>query len=301
MKHTNYLLGLGLCTLLVGCGDVSSNHKMGTNKNPERSTQGVEGSNGDDNLRSHIHREKGAAVLSYAEEITKTISNTLSDKNYRIVPVMETDSEGSTKNVSTVSQIGRPTVTCGVANTFAGIDARITDCFQKNGDKALWEGFRYASAGEGTWKLVALDSNTEIWFDGRSGMVWSEVKAVAAVSTFNWCKASGNQTDESNIGGVDCNSLADKDSICVGLPTLGIENQIRWRLPTRNDFLQADLNGLRFVHKKETAGVGLWTATMVAGVSGRTDAWIYNSSNGTLSSDKLSTLHSVRCIGAPDR
>lgn len=301
MKHTNSLLGLGLLTLLVSCGDVSSNNKMGTNRNPERSIPGVEGSNGEDNLRSHIHREKGATVISYADEILKTIANDLSIKNYRVIPSMEIDSEGSSKNVTTVTDNGRPTVTCGMADTFSGIDARITDCFQKNGDKALWEGFRFASAGEGTWKLVALDSNTEIWFDGRTGMVWSEVKKLNDVSLFNWCKASGNQEDDSNIGGVDCNSLADKTSICVDSVTTGIGKQIRWRLPTRNDLLQADLNGIRFVHKKETAGTGLWTATMVAGVSGRTDAWIYNSVNGTLLPAPVSSSHSVRCIGTPDR
>lgn len=298
MKYMPALLSLGLLTVLVSCGDVSSNHQQGTNRN-ERTTPGVEGDGSDQGQRSQMHRERGSTVLSYAEEIVKTLGNDLS-KSYHIVPDMETDSEGSSKNVTTVTDNGRPTVTCGIGDTFTGVDARITDCFQKNGDKALWEGFRFASAGEGIWKLVALNPSVEIWLDNRSGMVWSEVKKIGEVSTFNWCKASGNQNDDSNIGGVDCNSLADLTSVCVGLPTAGIGTQIKWRLPTRNDFLQADLNGLRFVHKKEPAG-GLWTATMVAGVTGRTDAWIYNSSNGTLTSDKIANSHSVRCIGAPER
>ena len=297
MKHSSFIVSLGLLTVLVSCGDVSSNNKMGTNNNPERSIPGVGGDNGSDGQRSHIHREKGASVLAYAEEILKTISGDLSTTNYRIVPSMEKDNEGSNSNVTTATQNGRPTVNCGALETFTGVDARITDCFLKNGEKSLWEGYRYGAAGEGTWKLVTLSETTEIWFDGRSGMVWSEVKT----ATSNWCKASGNQDDDSNIGGVNCNELADKQSLCVDLPTPGIGAQIKWRLPTRNDYLQADLNGLRFVLKKETAGTGLWTATLVAGVSGRTDAWIYNSANGTLSSDKIQNAHSVRCIGTPNR
>lgn len=295
MKHSPFIASLGLLTVLVGCGDVSSNHKLGTNNNPERTVQGAEGNNGSDGQRSQIHREKGATVLSYAEEILQTVAGTLSAKNYRIIPSMEKDNEGSSSNVTTVTENGRPNVYCGTGD-FPGVDARITDCFLKNGDKAQWEGFRYAASGEGTWKLVAFSETNEIWFDGRSGMVWSEVKNAA-----NWCKASGNQDDDTNSGGVDCNGLANKESICVGASTPGIGNQIRWRLPTRNDFLQADLNGMRFVLRKETAGAGLWTATLVAGVAGRTDAWIYNSSNGTLTSDKIQNSHAVRCIGTPDR
>lgn len=297
MKHSSFIMSLGLLTVLVSCGDVSSNNKMGTNNSPERSIPGIGGDNGSEGQRSQIHREKGASVLAYSEEILKTISGDLSASNYRIIPSMEKDNEGSTANVTTATQNGRPTVTCGALETFNGVDARITDCFLKNGDKSLWEGYRYGASGEGTWKLVALNETTEIWFDQRSGMVWSEVKTATA----NWCIASGNQEDDSDIGGVNCNELADKQSLCVDLPTTGIGSQIKWRLPTRNDYLQADLNGLRFVLKKETAGTGLWTATLVAGVSGRSDAWIYNSANGTLSSDKIQNAHSVRCIGTPNR
>jgi len=293
----NYFIGLGLIPFIVSCGgDVSSNRKKGNNPAPERSTQTVEGTLGQEYIRSSIHREKGSSVLSYAQEISKTLANDLPIL-YRVIPSMEKDDEGSLKNVTTTSDIGRPTTTCGFGDKFAGIDARITDCFLKNKDKALWEGHRYGAAGEGTWKLVSLSTaGDEIWFDGRTGMVWSELHAKT-----NWCKASGNTENATNSEIIDCNELNDTvsgEEVCVDAVTEGIGTQIKWRLPTRNDFLQADLNGLRSVLKKEGID-GLWTATMKAKVTGRTDAWVYHSTNGTLSSANLSSERQVRCIGVP--
>lgn len=296
----NYFIGLALIPFLVSCGeDVSSNRKKGTPQS-ERYTPAAEGSNGDDNLRSAIHREKGSPVLSYADEIAKTLARDLSVSLYRAIPSMEKDDEGSNKNVTTMTNIGRPSVSCGLGANFAGIDARVTDCFLKNKEKALWEGHRYGASGEGTWKLVSLsaDGKKETWFDGRTGMVWSELHEKA-----NWCKASGNTENMTTTELIDCNNLNDTTSgeeICINAVTEGIGNQIKWRLPTRNDYLQADLNGLRFVLKKE-GDPGLWTATMKAKVAGRTDAWVYHSKDGTLTSSNLATELQVRCIGIPVR
>src|SRR5690606_24728397 len=147
----NYFIGLGLIPFIVSCGgDVSSNRKKGNDPTPERYTPAAEGTQGQEYIRSSIHREKGSSVLSYAQEITKTLSKDLSPSLYRIIPSMEKDDEGSAKNVTTTTNIGRPTSTCGQGDNFAGIDARITDCFLKNKEKALWEGHRYGAAGEGT-------------------------------------------------------------------------------------------------------------------------------------------------------
>jgi hypothetical protein len=275
---------------------------MGQNRS-ERSTQGVEGANGEDNLRSAIHREKGSPVLSYAQEISKVISRNLPEALYRVVPSMAIDDEGSNKNVITINNLGRPSVVCGIDGTFPGIDARITDCFQKNRESAIWEGYRYGAAGEGTWKLVSLTSDgEEIWFDGRTGMVWSDLrKKDNGVNVFNWCKASGNTENDTSSEVIDCGILNDQtEQLCVDAVTPGLGDQIKWRLPTRNDYLQADLNGARFVLKKENTQ-GVWTATMRAGVIGRTEAWVYNSKDGTLFGGNLTSDRQVRCIGAPIR
>ena len=296
------ILMTGLLSLLAGCGaDVSSNHKQGTNKTPTTIIQGVSGSNeSNEIIRSAIHREKGSVILSYKDEITKTFANDLSPALYRAIPLLNHDNEGSSSNVTTVAAIGRPTVTCGVTGTFTGIDARMNDCSQKNGSKAMWEGFRYGASGESTWVLVMrMDDGTEVWLDSRTGMVWSDiVKKDDGTKTFNWCKASGNL--ESGVGSVDCKAIGDLESLCEGASLYNLGTQVSWRLPTRNDFLQADLNGVRFVLKAETNS-GLWTATMRAGATSFDEAWLYASKEGILSGAKLSEAHSVRCIGAPVR
>lgn len=295
-----YFSTLVMLTFLVSCGeDVSSNRRKGST-GQERNRSEVSGAGGTDGTRSQIHRVKAAPVLSYAEEIARTLNNTLSDVLYRIRPDMEIDDEGSLANVLTVSNLGRPTVNCGTGTNLAGIDSRITDCFQKNGNSALWEGSRYGAAGEGIWKLVSRTPEREIWLDMRTGMIWSDVMKIESSTSFNWCQASGNTENDTPTATIDCNALAAGVSVCVGANDPDINVNVRWRLPTRNDFLQADINGARFVLKPESS-LGLWTATMKAGVTGRTDAWIYKSADGTLISDNLSGKHHVRCIGAPVR
>lgn len=286
-----------LCLLgsLVGCNEVGKK-----TLNPiDQVTEGAQPES--DSIRSSMHREKGAAVLTYAEEITKTITNDLPEVSYRRVPDMEKDDEGTDgANVSTRTALGRPQVTCGAAGTFSGVAARIQDCLQKNGDKATWNGSNNGSSGEGTWQLVArLDNTKEIWMDARTGMVWSDIMNNGdLVSEFNWCKASGSEASATATATVDCNTLAAGESVCVNAVLDDIGDQIQWRLPTRNDFLQADIDGARFV--LERAGTnGLWTATLKAGVAGRNEAWVYQTSNGTLMSGELSTTRQVRCIGAP--
>jgi hypothetical protein len=281
--------------LLAGCGeDVSSNRRLGENTTPDRTTPEL-GSEGSDFLHSHIHREKGSTVLTYAEEIRKTLANDLPATLYRLIPLIEKDDEGSSQNVITLDEIGRPNTDCGTG-TFSGIDARITDCFQKNAEKALWEGVRYGASGEGTWKLISRNSSKEIWLDAETGMVWSYL----IPSSMNWCKASGNSESLTPTTTVDCSTLGAQVSACVGASLSEMADQVKWRLPTRNDYLQADLNGLRFVLNREN-NPGLWTATIRGTSSGRSEAWIYSSKEGTLLSDKLENEKQVRCIGVPVR
>lgn len=286
---------------LASCQDVSSNRRQGQNRSPERSNPEL-GTEGRDEVRSQIHREKGSPVLSYAEEIQKTLSNDLSDRLYRVVPDMDKDDEGSFRNVITMNDLGRPTVNCGVGSAFSGIDARITDCFQKNGNRSIWEGEKFGAAGEGLWKLVSLNGiGKEIWLDGRTGMVWSYLRINSEEkNTFNWCKASGNDENQTTTATVDCNELAEGESLCAREELSEVGAQVKWRLPTRNDYLQGDLNGLRFVLAKESEQ-GLWTATLRASAEGRTQAWVFRTSEGTLTGAALSSEHHVRCIGTPSR
>ena len=297
MNLKTLIISTSLLGFITACGDdVSSNRKMGK---PTQDTQAVE--NGTKNqITSFIHRERGATVLSSLEEASRIISNNL-PVTYRTIPLMEKDDEGSRSNVLTRSDLGRPTVTCGLGTAFSGIDSRIADCFQKNTDKALWQGQLYGSSGEGDWKLVSrTEDGAELWLDNRTGLVWSDVVKTADKSSFNWCMASGNDDLPSSVATVDCNDLMDQTRVCQDLVIEGLAQNVKWRLPTRNDFLQADINGARFVLKSENSS-GLWTATMRAKATGRTEAWVYHSSEGTLSGAPLSSERQVRCIGAAIR
>lgn len=290
---------LFLLTFLVSCEDLASNRPKRTVDPNKPTITAIEG-NGSTQIRSHMHRERGVPVLSSAEEILKTISNQLPGL-YRIVPLMDKDNEGSTQNIITRTRLGRPIAECGVGPNFTGIDARITDCFQKNTTTALWDGLTLGAAGEGIWKLVSktLDGK-EIWFDGRTGMVWSHIITLEQVSAFNWCQASGNTQDDSMTEIINCRVLGDMQSLCDGNSLAGLEGQVKWRLPTRNDFLQADLNGLRFVLIPENQK-GLWTATMRASSKTNSEAWVYDSTEGTLFAGTLNDSRQVRCIGASVR
>lgn len=291
MKKSSYLVVLALFSL-VSCGqDVSSNKKKGS-PNTVRDTSEATADQSVETIRSHIHREKGAPILSSSDEIKKSFTGGLA-ATYRKIPLMEKDNESAS---TTVTSLGRPTTTCGVG-TFASINERIKDCISSNSNSSEWNGEKNGSAGESKWQLVMRSSdNKEIWLDSRTGMVWSDLIQTDTAKIFNWCKASGNT--QANKGSVDCENIGEQVNLCDLADKL--DGQIVWRLPTRNDFLQADINGLRFVLKKET-DTGLWTATLKAGASNFSEAWLYSSKEGTLISGKLSEEHQLRCIGVPRR
>lgn len=284
-----------ILTTLVGCGEeVSSNHKIGERNNRPETTTPELGTNSSSTLLSQIHREKGSAILTYAQEISSIIAGNLSDTLYRVIPSITQDDEGSVANVTTVNDLGRPNVSCGSGADFSGINARIADCSSKNGERATWRGLLNGAAGEGNWKLVSLNDNRENWLDERTGLVWSYLS-----SQVNWCQASGNTENASALNTVDCAQASASLSICAGATLQDLpDTQIEWRLPTRGDFLQADLNGLRFVLSQES-DTGLWTATIRAASQGRSEAWVYHSKDGTLTAAGLTTERQVRCVGAP--
>lgn len=295
MKPTLTLIILGLITTLVSCSDnVASNSKPGNPVSPTTTTPTIEA---DQFIRSHINRSRGAAVISYVEETNFILANSLPTA-YRVVPDKELDDEGTDEaNIVTRETLGRPQVVCGVG-TFENITARISDCSAKNGATALWSGTQNGASGEGDWQLVAkTDGNKELWFDARTRMIWSDEINLSGITTFNWCQAAGNDQNATETSVVDCNATAQGISVCHNLVMEEIGTQVEWRLPTRNDYLQADLDGLRFV-LRSTSTTGYWTATLKANVVGRSEAWKYQST-GTLTTGNLTTTTAVRCVGVP--
>lgn len=270
-----------ILTTLVSCGeDVGSRRGSPTIDLP---TLGGNGS-----AISQIHRNRGLNVLTTSTEITLITTNAL-PAGYRTIPLMAIDDEGSNgKNVSTRTGLGRPAVDCGNTSG-ATLSARIAECSTLNPGTSTWNGAANGASGESTWRLVAKSAMGEVWQDSRTGHLWSDI-----VATTNWCNASGNNLQEANAS-VNCQTLGTNFS-CVGKSIMGL-SRVSWRLPTRNDFLQGDLNGLRFV-LREADTTGFWTATMDSSSANRSEAWVYQQKQGILEKDSLTNDHQVRCIGA---
>ncbi len=240
--------------------------------------------------RSQIPREKGSPVLSYAEEIQKTLAGSLPVNLYRLVPEQEKDDESASL---TVQSLGRPLVDCGGGTSFATITARIADCVQKNSDRATWDGTRFGVAGDGNWNLVAKTEAGEFWLDSLTKLIWSPI-----LTPTNWCRASGNAQGIGAGATVDCQTGAGGTPSCDDGALDVVGTSVRWRIPTRNDFLQADLNGLRSVLVKEADGTGLWTGTVRSSSTDRREAWVYQSKEGILTSDAMTATKPLRCIGS---
>ena len=235
---------------------------------------------------SQIFRSAGTQGLTTSEASAKILANTL-ENFYRTIPDMAQDDEKYTTVMT------RPVVSCGLGSTFSGTESRIRDCAVQNNNSATWLSVNYGEAGEGTWKLVAYNQNTnkEIWKDMNTGLLWSDI-----IVSANWCKASGNIQGVQGDITVNCQELSENTSFCANY-SLSDGPTVKWRLPTRNDFLQADLNGARFILKAGDNAIEFWTATVNSRSLGRSEAWAYSYGQGLISSQSLTASKQIRCVG----
>jgi len=237
-------------------------------------------------IRSHLHRSTGTTILTSQGE---TAAAAALPVGYDEIPNLEQSDDGMSGD--SVIRAKRPVAECGLDASLKTMPQRLRDCATKNPNQSEWKGVANATAGEGTWKLVAraLD-NQEIWLDETTGFMWSYV----ITTTSNWCQAAGNTQGPIREGGLDCSQLHDSITRCEGAALLGIPaSEIAWRLPSRNDYLQADLNGARFVLPR--SNVAVWTATVSS--ADRESAWSIVPQSGLLSAQTRSTTMGVRCLG----
>lgn len=283
MKYQSLIAITLFSTILVGCNDdIAANRKERINQEAASETIIVV---------SGIHRNRGTTPLSYNAENSIYSEGTTIHR----VPDMTLHDDGVDKKNVTFAT--RPTVPCGLAS-LKTLSSKIADCALtgKNGDAATWNGTLNAGSAEGIWQLVTFSSDPdgtyEIWLDKKTGMLWSDV----IKKTENWCAASGNSDAVSDIIGISCTDAGVGSNFC-GLLLYPELKSVNWRLPTRNDYLQADLDGIRFVVKRGTDAN--WTATISTSTDTviRTKAWTYNMTYGTLVADLVTANHHVRCIG----
>lgn len=284
-------------------------------------------------MGSMMFRDLSTSQITIDDEIS-TINYAI---GYREVPNPGLDDEGPFSTDCTIStnvnypcsrivKATRPSITCGTnQNT---ISDRIADCLFNN-PTATWNGASNGTSGEGVWKLVTYTGTHEVWQDQRTNLLWSDV----VISSANWCRASGAGITPEPAAVTICDQPANQDqvapeSVCYEhssrqpVPALG-ENwatgvyhsakggmgrtatptspSVRWRLPTRNDFMLADLNGLRSV--VPTVSANFWTATPSA--SHRNRAFWYGGESGwiTTTTSSANAVRSqnnrVRCVGRP--
>lgn len=279
MKSVTLLVFL---SLFAACNDASKGNRPLINA----STGAQVSSNA--TIRSQLHRVRATEILSTTQETSAAESLPVGYDN--IPNIFEADDGFGTDSRSVVHATHSGN-SCGIGTQFATIKDRIANCESLNLGQASWKGSANGNSGEGNWTLVARNvDGKEIWLDETTNYVWSDVVAEAT----GWCDASGNTQGLADGGVVDCHVLGTR-SLCANSALPGIpESQVSWRLPTRGDFLQADLDGARFV-LRNVSTMSFWSATVNG--TNRDEAWAILQSTGALSSVSRAEGRAVRCIG----
>jgi hypothetical protein len=272
------------------------------------------------------HRNKAGTQSVLSEDFSTTAPNG------RLVAQVKDDDGGNGTNVNKFDRTGLKV--CGTNAPHDTLAEKIADCALRNDGssgvaKSGWAGTD-GNAGEGNWTLVqVLDTDgtpaadgtacgtasacSEVWRDDRTGLLWSD-RVSDETTDINWCKASG--ANSGTICANTANQPASPESLCAegGTPARTIDAafngakggfrlstgsiNVRWWLPTRADWMQAEENGIRFV-LPNIAG-DFWTSTTDSS-DPNNKAWIYkNSSNaggGFETSSMTGVNISTRCIG----
>lgn len=258
-----------LCFMtLLACTDAADNER-----GPGKRVTNAPGATPQINtaLRTQSYRDKGAKQIGYNEFI-KLVKDNSNDLAYRLIPRMDIDNDAAV-NINTSDHNN-----CGLADAFDTIRSKINNCAQQNPNTAQWNGRVNGNSGEGNWSLVYnKDDKDVVWLDESTGLLWS-----TPVGPAEWKEASGVE-------------VAEDEFVCGSLELLSAN--VKWMLPTRNEFLQADLNGARFVLPGQAETI-FWTATRVPQTA---QAWGIIQETGELIKRPTNTALAVRCVGVPIR
>lgn len=287
MKFQGFITILATAMILTGCNEDMASNRSSSPYRPPIVTE-------PSGVFSGIHREKGTNPITYISEIKIDSTNV----NLRRIPDMRLDDDGGDE-VNVILLKIRPSNLCGFDPKMSMLE-KIADCFAKNSAATtIWNGTLNAGSAESTWKLVMMAEkdggsvNYEIWIDQRTGMLWSEIFSEDG----NWCEASGSDLQLADNVGIDCGIAGKGRSLCTKNDLVELP-KVSWRLPTRHDYLQADIDGIRFVLPRGSNTY--WTATTSSDVTKRDKAWTYNMTTGTLVAELMNTTRHVRCIGTPN-
>jgi hypothetical protein len=240
-------------------------------------------------------RDFGTAVLTLMQEALAPNSS-----GYRVAPVAE-DGELRLEAKLLMENFDAD---CGQTGS---VSNRILDCRGEYSASATWVGSTEGLYAETTWTLVTRDTAAQIaiWKDNGSGYLWT-TKIATDVS---FCQAAG--VDGTSYT-VNCNSNnADKLTYCsensgftydtgvaAKLGNLSVSSgKVMWRLPTRADFLKAELDGLRYVLPMAETD-NFWSANTWSVDAG--SIWTFSGS-GVLTTTEITNLTSdVICVGVEE-
>lgn len=265
---------------------------------------------------SNMYRDTATTQMNLAFE--KSTSSYAS--GYRDIPDVYKDDDGHWDSAQGCSGAGalnqtctkivkstRPTTPCGVGAGLNTINLRIADCLTLNPLTSMWSASTNGISGEANWKLVTLVGGKEVWRDERTGFLWGD-----HLNADNWCRASGNGQADGICNGNTASMCAEGGTLSPaiagedwangvydlakgGMGATGSSNSpsVRWRLPTRNDLMQAEIDGIRFVLPNLTY---YWSATIFS--NSRDSAWTFLSFNaGGFQNALRSDNNPVRCLG----
>jgi hypothetical protein len=265
--------------LIASCGPVA-NQNVVSQQNIDNGDDPVLATK-DEIIKSQMNRGKGTTVVSQADIRIKTKELKkayLPDGHSEIPTSMTLESNVVSINYSQYDR------NCGItSNSETKLGDRISDCnkiYNLGLDvKASWSSQLYGVAGEGNWSLVSVSINEDIknivWYDLTTKLLWShnlgQRNFEEAATTLGRACAVFQESNEYSL-----------DS-----------NFVTWRLPTRADFLQADINGSRYV--LNNTDKEYWTATQ----NTVNTAWTINQSTGNSTSVELTDTRAVRCVGIP--
>lgn len=127
---------------------------------------------------------------------------------------------------------GAPPLSCG---TNGSVRERIADCATRRSSSGTRGGFE--------WRLVThVPEGSEVWRDEATGLVWSDT--------------AGDHLEQDQA-----------ETRCGGSAPHGEDGfipreEVRWRLPSHDDYVEADAHGLREL-LPNMLGHRFWTATLL--------------------------------------
>lgn len=268
------IFNLFLLLMLSSCLNATKNNSRADNAKPpinkpsQAPEQEVTKSN--EVLKSQAYRAKGAFIRTIIKEINANINGTESE-NYFNIPDPDRDNDNS------VTYAAVPSNDCGLIESDVPMQDRLNDCQAKNPQSYFWDGTKNAVNGEGNWRLAYRSGSKQSWIDQSTGLLWNFDSEKT-----NWENASGSVKDQ-------------QLSSCTQEKIPMFQKSVAWRLPTRNEFLQADINGARFVLNTNDS-IRYWSATSSRN---KGKAWAIIHKTGELIELDQSTELEVKCIGTP--